>query len=66
MILSFSFFIFHQQLHKSPVLFKNNFDWITGALRSIFITKTSSLLWLRPTLLVASSDWVEIELQYEL
>ena len=42
------------------------FDWITEALHSISITETSSLLWLRPTLLVAFPIYDEIELQYEL
>ncbi|HEY8734209.1 MAG TPA: hypothetical protein VIL90_06560 [Puia sp.] len=41
-------------------------DWITEALRSIPITGTSSLLWLRPTLLVASPVCNGIELQCEL
>ncbi|MBD0299256.1 MAG: hypothetical protein ICV82_03045 [Nitrososphaera sp.] len=41
-------------------------DWITEALHSIPITGTSSLLWLHPTLLVASPDCAGIELQYEL
>jgi len=48
------------------MLFKNNSDWITEALRSIPITGTSSLLWLRPTLPVASPALSKIELQYEL
>jgi hypothetical protein len=48
------------------VLFKNNSDRITQALRSIPITETSSLLWLCPTLPDASPTYGKIELQYEL
>ncbi len=62
MTLSFSFTI----LPLILMVVLKYCDWITEALRSIPITGTSSLLWLRPTLPVASPDLVRIELQYEL
>ena len=62
MTLSFSFTI----LPRRGGVVLNYCDWITEALRSTFITKVSSLLWLRPTLLVASPVCNRIELQYEL
>ena len=62
MILSFSFTILPRFYRGCDKILNQ----ITEALRSVFITKTSSLLWLRPTLLVASPDFIGIELQYEL
>jgi hypothetical protein len=57
-------FIFLDRLEKRIEF--NAKNPTVGKLRSIPITETSSLLWLRPTLLVASPIYDEIELQYEL